>query len=823
MNENDMIESPPRPVKRFRNNSSPFRGAAESDSNDSKPCWQWKSGMDDWLEYSPQENDLIETAFCVEDIVSLPRAGEYIVDLRRFLQINVQTGKERPVRRILKSTNGKPPQPAITSSRVFEGRRTFLNKLPGATEPHGTLSFRDVVGDKSDIESVLLTSYGTDIEWLLSHFEYGTHITLVDQPTSDSHGTSFVPLGNLWPGFQVIHPKFEKGGLFESGTMHCKLILILRKSGSLRICISSANLAQFDWEGITQILWLIDIDVGVTASSSLSSFGADLSEFVSLLLKDQELVTDWNSILKKFEPLVSIQVPQNIQLIASVPGTHAGKRRNRFGQLRLRSVLDSHNIANNNTVLFQVSSIGMLQTPFMLSLIESAHASSFQVVWPTYEHALSRSGNDHMMLYEKNEKAASKFLTPLVPLDSRKDVLNHSKVMTSKTFTYMGSHNLSMSAWGRLVYEQSALQIASFELGIVIIHDSAIGEVTLPFQPGTSPMTTRPWMLDRFLRKVSSGTESLSLSELDKLNPKKSLGDHLSNKGQKSVLIIFKSQDGILHQFIENSLRVRSDMEVYEVEPGSDYSTHLASYFSISTWPTIVVLAPGSGLGSHVKILKRIESLESILGTDLDSLIVVSIEDEDEVLIEETPLLKKLDESVILVCLDIDGTIVESNTSSVLLPGAAAFFASLDPAKVKVALVTNQGGVGLKHWMTVAGFGDPSSYPSQSEVEGRIQIITEKIKSIFPGHLNVFMAFRYQSKGNGRWGPVPFNSKDDPKWSQEWRKPNPGMIHAAMKWAGIGPFDKKLSKVLMVGDMDTDEAAAKAAGVGFKRAPDFFI
>jgi phosphoglycolate phosphatase-like HAD superfamily hydrolase len=49
------------------------------------------------------------------------------------------------------------------------------------------------------------------------------------------------------------------------------------------------------------------------------------------------------------------------------------------------------------------------------------------------------------------------------------------------------------------------------------------------------------------------------------------------------------------------------------------------------------------------------------------------------------------------------------------------------------------------------------------------------------------------------------------------------MIHAAMKWAGIGPFDKKLSKVLMVGDMDTDEAAAKAAGVGFKRAPDFFI
>jgi phosphoglycolate phosphatase-like HAD superfamily hydrolase len=47
------------------------------------------------------------------------------------------------------------------------------------------------------------------------------------------------------------------------------------------------------------------------------------------------------------------------------------------------------------------------------------------------------------------------------------------------------------------------------------------------------------------------------------------------------------------------------------------------------------------------------------------------------------------------------------------------------------------------------------------------------------------------------------------------------MIVAAMKWAGISPFEK--NKVLMIGDMDSDEGAAKAAGVLFRRAPEFFF
>ena len=180
-----------------------------------------------------------------------------------------------------------------------------------------------------------------------------------------------------------------------------------------------------------------------------------------------------------------------------------------------------------------------------------------------------------------------------------------------------------------------------------------------------------------------------------------------------------------------------------------------------------------------------------------------------------------------LVCLDIDGTIVESNTCSEILPAAANFLKRIDPSKIKVALVTNQGAVGLRYWMETAKFGEPSSLPSREEVESRIEKIRNQVREILGGQpVALFAAYRYQSKGNKegktpRWGPVPTAEKDDLRWSQEWRKPGPGMIKEAMKWAKISPL-VGLKNVLMVGDMESDEAAAKAAGVRFAKAPDFF-
>jgi D-glycero-D-manno-heptose 1,7-bisphosphate phosphatase len=56
-----------------------------------------------------------------------------------------------------------------------------------------------------------------------------------------------------------------------------------------------------------------------------------------------------------------------------------------------------------------------------------------------------------------------------------------------------------------------------------------------------------------------------------------------------------------------------------------------------------------------------------------------------------------------------------------------------------------------------------------------------------------------------------------PKADHPLTKPNPGMIHQAVKELNID-----LKKSIMVGDRDSDKEAAKRAGVKFHWADDFF-
>ncbi len=805
----------------------------------------------------------LEAALGKLSSVELPGSDFHSVDLCRFRQINRFTGKERPVRRLLRENEMFADESTgltQTWTKRFDGLRVYKNRIPSLQNDEGSLGFGDIIAPVDEIQEVLLSSYGTDIEWLLSHFKRGTPITLVDQPDGDSAAVSFVPLGNLWPVFQVIHPRFEKGGLFEHGTMHCKLIIIKWKNNrGLRIAISSANLVGFDWEGITQVCWVIDIDSMEPDDSPSTTFGKDLHDFVSTLVGSQALVTDWLSILSEYAPRISAQVPDNIHLVASIPGTFSGENKCKYGQLCIRSILEKNGISQDQCVEFQMSSLGLLQQPFLQSFIESVHAKSgsFHLVWPEYESAMPLPGNDHMMLYEKNASNALKLLTPLHRLKSRESLLNHSKCLVSDDFLYMGSHNMSMSAWGRLVFENKAIQIASYELGILVLKPSSI-RIDFPYEPqrrNNQLMTAPPWMFDAFVRKVCSGTEMLSDEERKAITIRcpepsevTSLADFLSIKsrnGGNPLFILLRAEEELptVRDFIESSWLSRNDIDLFQVFTSCDYGKHLAAFFQFKEFPALVVLEGGSELGRHCEIVQKLQSAGNILSKNVEEVISLARghtsfrEDPvEEILLEagikiepsvpsSSSALSFISErGISLLCLDVDGTIVDSNTSSAIIPSVADFLSKLDGKTVKIALVTNQGAVGLKHWMTSNSFGDPSSLPTQEEVEQRLHVIVEKIKTLFHGEIKVFMAFRYQSKGNNgkqqRWGPVPFTAKDDPRWQQDWRKPSPGMITAAMKWAGISIFNK--SKILMVGDMDTDEGAARAAGVAFRRAPDFF-
>jgi HAD superfamily hydrolase (TIGR01662 family) len=164
-----------------------------------------------------------------------------------------------------------------------------------------------------------------------------------------------------------------------------------------------------------------------------------------------------------------------------------------------------------------------------------------------------------------------------------------------------------------------------------------------------------------------------------------------------------------------------------------------------------------------------------------------------------------------LIVFDVDGTLAETYKNR-LLPGVAEWFANR-PADVKVAIATNQGGVGLRYWMESERFGNPKAYPTRDKIIQRMRYLSRRLGVPWK---NVYVAYAYRNK-KGEAGPVPAEFALDPYWRHDWRKPEAGMIRQAMADHGVTP-----AETLMVGDREDDHGAAGLAGVAFMWADAFF-
>ncbi len=181
-----------------------------------------------------------------------------------------------------------------------------------------------------------------------------------------------------------------------------------------------------------------------------------------------------------------------------------------------------------------------------------------------------------------------------------------------------------------------------------------------------------------------------------------------------------------------------------------------------------------------------------------------------------------------LIIFDVDGTLVSDYKSIRFESAVVEKLIALRRQDVALALASNQGGVGLRHWIeVVGGFGttpeekakslaSSQAYPTSQEAFQRLATIAAEVTALTLLPCNIYTCYAYQSKA-GNWSPVPVGSEDDPMWSREWRKPNAGMLLQAMHDAGIST-----AETLFVGDRDEDAGAALAAGVTFVEAKEFF-
>lgn len=141
--------------------------------------------------------------------------------------------------------------------------------------------------------------------------------------------------------------------------------------------------------------------------------------------------------------------------------------------------------------------------------------------------------------------------------------------------------------------------------------------------------------------------------------------------------------------------------------------------------------------------------------------------------------------------LDLDGTVRRTKSGKVapddpkdqvVLPGRADKIREYKEKGYRVIAVTNQAGIA-------------KGYLTHEQCKACLFALNESLGMVFDDML--------------------YEPSDDPNHPR--RKPNPGMLTEAAEKYSID-----LGRSLMIGDMDTDQAAAKKAGVPYLDANEFF-
>lgn len=149
-----------------------------------------------------------------------------------------------------------------------------------------------------------------------------------------------------------------------------------------------------------------------------------------------------------------------------------------------------------------------------------------------------------------------------------------------------------------------------------------------------------------------------------------------------------------------------------------------------------------------------------------------------------------------LYIFDLNGTLANTpfidHQPLAPLPGRKEKIAELLASGAKIAIASNQGGV---------AFGYQTPEQAREEVMGLASSL---------GITHIELAFGHPKP---KWGYEEYGM---PK-HMERRKPEAGMLLAAMKEYGISP-----EETLMVGDRDEDQGAAEKAGCHFMWTQDFF-
>ncbi|KAF8906445.1 tyrosyl-DNA phosphodiesterase I [Mucidula mucida] len=409
--------------------------------------------------------------------------------------------------------------PSTEEELFFEGelRPIMMRASHPRKDGKAVFTLPQVLGNRSDISFVILSSFLSDFKWLRSHFDPSTRAVFVTHGENDMPRTAIKRICANWIG---IFPKLEPTGCF-----HMKFMLIFYKSGRLRVVITSANFVPVEYGEIENLLWLQDIPQRPTPIAHDPRSMARLDDFPSVLQRTLHAI-GVAGVLDGSRATLPITVIEDlrcrwdwskvkVELVPSIAGKHKG-------------IITMSGVGHSR-LMKAVRNLGMTREPGRLAL--ECLSSSLGIYTPewvneVYHSALGQPASDYlrakgprktrpmagcidlifpnkatvsgstaipevaswMRCTQRHWESIKKLESKFQMCDSKS--LGGNNVMHSKMilglfqdtesestaeggpigWAYMGSHNFTASAWGRISGRDAldaTMDIVNYEIGIV--------------------------------------------------------------------------------------------------------------------------------------------------------------------------------------------------------------------------------------------------------------------------------------------------------------------------------------------------------------------
>ncbi|KAI9832074.1 MAG: hypothetical protein M1826_002402 [Phylliscum demangeonii] len=447
-----------------------------------------------------------------------------------------------------------PPQPRSASSSGIQYPDGVVKKTWAYGYPRADDIKIEEVLQKGTLTTAMLSAFQWEMDWLMRKVDLNkTKLILAmqakDESTKARYRLETTGVANL----RLCFPPMPG----NVNCMHSKLQLLFHPT-HLRIVVPSANLTSYDWGeagGILEnVVFLIDLprcDAGLQtpaqARSELTFFGQELVYFLEAMGLQREVV---DGVLK-----FDFSATQRYALVHTIGGPHTGEDWRRTGYCGLGRAVHILGAQHDGPldIEYVTSSVGSLNDAFLRAIYLAAQGDDglteyhcrvdrpskrkteasgdeqdraaevtkqmddhFRIYFPTRETVLGSrgsSGAGGTICLQSRWYHAPTFPQRLFRdcESQRPGMLMHNKMLfarpqggrgqahgpTGTPWAYVGSANLSESAWGRLSLDRTTkapkMNCRNWECGVVIpVSSTAAGaDVGMDVFSGLVPVPMR--------------------------------------------------------------------------------------------------------------------------------------------------------------------------------------------------------------------------------------------------------------------------------------------------------------------------------------------